>query len=199
MKILLSVAAVLFLFGCSNENKQEAQKTHESTTKTVEESTKIIKEEAANIAKNVAQKSKKIVEDASDATKDMAKDVADATKDMAQNVSQTTKKMADDVTQKAKEVTKEAKESAQSIVPVSFDAKAYFAANCKVCHGADGEKSALNKSQIIKGWEQDKVKTALKGYKDGSYGASMKSIMKAKVKDLDDTKIEAIAKYISTL
>lgn len=70
---------------------------------------------------------------------------------------------------------------------------------CAGCHGANGEKAALGKSQIIKGWDAAKVTTALKGYKDGSYGAAMKGVMKGQVASLDDAKIAELAKYISGL
>lgn len=70
---------------------------------------------------------------------------------------------------------------------------------CVGCHGANAEKSALGKSQIIKGWEKEKIVTALKGYKDGTYGGAMKGVMKGQVARLDDAKIDAVATYISTL
>lgn len=71
--------------------------------------------------------------------------------------------------------------------------------SCAGCHGANGEKAALGKSEIITGWEASKTVAALKGYKDGSYGKSMKGVMKGQVVRLDDAKIDAIAKYIETL
>jgi len=70
---------------------------------------------------------------------------------------------------------------------------------CAGCHGAKAEKKALNKSQIIQGWSQEKLVTALKGYKDGTYGGAMKGLMKGQVATYDDAKIEAVAAYITTL
>lgn len=70
---------------------------------------------------------------------------------------------------------------------------------CAGCHGANGEKAALGKSQVIKGWDKEKVVTALKGYKDGSYGGAMKGVMKGQVARLDDAKIDALATYISSI
>lgn len=70
---------------------------------------------------------------------------------------------------------------------------------CATCHGAKAEKSALNKSQVIAGWSSENIVAALSGYKDGTYGGSMKSTMNAQVKNLDDTAITALAKYIETL
>ncbi|WP_428023071.1 c-type cytochrome [Arcobacter sp.] len=70
---------------------------------------------------------------------------------------------------------------------------------CASCHGQNAEKAALGKSQIIQGWEKEKVISALNGYKDGSYGGAMKGVMKGQVSKLDDKKIDALATYISTL
>ncbi len=69
---------------------------------------------------------------------------------------------------------------------------------CAGCHGAHGEKHALGKSAVIKGWPKDKVVEALKGYKAGTrnvYG--MGALMKAQVAALSDADIEALADYVS--
>ncbi|NWF66652.1 MAG: c-type cytochrome [Campylobacterales bacterium] len=70
---------------------------------------------------------------------------------------------------------------------------------CASCHGAKGEKAALGKSQIIAGWDAAKTETALKGYKDGSYGGAMKNLMKGQVATLSDDDVKALATYIATL
>ncbi|WP_320034213.1 c-type cytochrome [Halarcobacter sp.] len=70
---------------------------------------------------------------------------------------------------------------------------------CATCHGANAEKSALNKSQIIKGWDAAKIEAALHGYKDGSYGGAMKGVMKGQVARLSDADIKALAGYISAM
>ncbi len=70
---------------------------------------------------------------------------------------------------------------------------------CVSCHGANAEKSALGKSQVIQGWDKAKLVTALKGYKDGSYGGQMKAIMKGQVAPYSDADIEAVSGYISAL
>lgn len=69
---------------------------------------------------------------------------------------------------------------------------------CAACHGATGEKKALGKSAVIKGWGAEKTVAALKGYKAGTYGGAMKALMKGQVAPLDDKQIEAVAKYIET-
>ena len=67
---------------------------------------------------------------------------------------------------------------------------------CVACHGAEGEKSALNKSLIIKDMPKADFMSAMKGYKDGSYGKDQKALMKAQVASLSDAQIEEIASFI---
>jgi len=68
---------------------------------------------------------------------------------------------------------------------------------CVACHGAVGEKAALNKSLIIKDMSKADFISAMKGYKDGSYGKDQKALMKAQVAALNDTQIEEIASFIT--
>ena len=69
---------------------------------------------------------------------------------------------------------------------------------CAGCHGSSAEKKALNQSAIIKDWDAQKIEMALNGYKDGSYGGSMKAVMKGQVAKLSSEDIKALAGYIST-
>jgi len=71
--------------------------------------------------------------------------------------------------------------------------------SCAGCHGQNAEKRALGKSQIIQGWSADKIISALKGYKDGTYGGPMKGVMKGQVVRLSDADIKALAATISKL
>ncbi len=68
---------------------------------------------------------------------------------------------------------------------------------CASCHGMKAEKSALNKSQVIAGWSSEKIEAAIKGYKDGSYGAGMKALMAAQVASLSDEEITAVSRFIA--
>ncbi len=70
---------------------------------------------------------------------------------------------------------------------------------CSSCHGKNAEKKALNKSQIIQGWNKKQLTTAINGYKDGSYGSSMKGVMKPQVMKLTNEEVAAVAAYISKL
>lgn len=70
---------------------------------------------------------------------------------------------------------------------------------CASCHGANAEKVALGKSKVIKGWSADKVESALNGYKDGSYGGTMKALMKGQASKLSAEDTKAVSEYISKL
>ncbi len=69
-------------------------------------------------------------------------------------------------------------------------------AACAGCHGASFEKKAMGVSKVVKDLSKADIVTALKGYKDGSYGGSMKALMKGQVASLDDAAIEAIANKV---
>ena len=75
----------------------------------------------------------------------------------------------------------------------------FYAHKCASCHGKNGEKSAFNNAQIIAGWDKEKSIAALNGYKNGTYGGSMKAIMKGQVSALSDAQIQAVSEYIATL
>ncbi len=84
-------------------------------------------------------------------------------------------------------------------VSVLFGATAMYAAStaaCVGCHGADFGKAALGKSKIVKDMSKEEIIAALKGYKAGTFGGPMKSVMQGQVKALSDADIEAIAAEI---
>ncbi|MBU1659278.1 c-type cytochrome [bacterium] len=70
---------------------------------------------------------------------------------------------------------------------------------CGNCHGANAQKAALNKSQIIQGWNAEKIADALNGYKEGSYGGAMKAVMNTQASKLSDSEIHLVSEYISKL
>lgn len=70
---------------------------------------------------------------------------------------------------------------------------------CAGCHGANAEKKALGKSQVIAGWDAAKTEAALNGYKDGSYGGAMKGLMKGQVASYSADDIKAVSAYIAGL
>jgi cytochrome c len=54
---------------------------------------------------------------------------------------------------------------------------------CKGCHGKNWEKKALDKSKILAKMSHDEIVSALQGYKDGTYGNTMKGLMKGMVSE----------------
>jgi len=70
---------------------------------------------------------------------------------------------------------------------------------CAGCHGVHGEKKAMGKSKVIHNMSADEIKTALHGYKDGTYGGAMKGLMKGQVRTLDEAQIDSLSTYISSL
>jgi len=79
------------------------------------------------------------------------------------------------------------------------DTKILYTDNCAKCHGKFARKSALGKSQIIAGFSQEQIKHAIIGYKDGTYGGSMKKVMKKQVSSLSEEEMTALSKYIYSL
>ncbi len=69
---------------------------------------------------------------------------------------------------------------------------------CAGCHGQHFEKVALGKSKIVKDMSLKEIVVALKGYKNGTYGDTMKALMEAQVKNLKDSDIEAMSLLIKT-
>jgi len=72
-------------------------------------------------------------------------------------------------------------------------AKEVNVAGCTGCHGKEFEKAAMGKAKVVKDMTKAEIETALKGYKDGSYGGAMKGIMKGQASKLSDDDIKAIA------
>jgi len=67
---------------------------------------------------------------------------------------------------------------------------------CSSCHSDDWSKKALGKSKIVANLTHAEIATALKGYKDGSYGGPMKGLMKGQVGKYSDDDLEAFAQTI---
>lgn len=176
MKIILSMAVALFLIGCGDEKS------------TVEE-TKATAPVHTEVAKKVAPEAQKVVEH-------VAKQKA-AVVEKAKAVEADVAKKAAAVEKKVVAKTAEVKEVTKSVTTKVDGAKLFI--KCASCHGMHAEKKALGKSQVIKDWDASKIVTALKGYKDGTYGGPMKGVMKGQVSNLDDAQIDALAAYISKL
>lgn len=89
--------------------------------------------------------------------------------------------------------------AAEQVDEEPVNGHAIFVHKCVSCHGKNGEKLALNVSEAISGWEAERTVSALKGYRNGTYGKNLKGIMKGQVSSLSDKQIEAVAGYIATL
>ena len=68
---------------------------------------------------------------------------------------------------------------------------------CFSCHGEKASKAALNKSQIIAGWDAAKIIASVTGYKNGE-GGPMKGVMKPIASGLSDDELKAVAATISS-
>ena len=109
------------------------------------------------------------------------------------------KNSAAEVASVAVEIVDEKSKIVSEATTVATKSGAQLYKVCSSCHGVNGEKKALNKSQIIQGWSEVQLSTALNGYKDGSYGGAMKGLMKSQVTKLSDEDISVLAKHISEL
>ncbi len=72
-----------------------------------------------------------------------------------------------------------------------------YKAKCFSCHGDKASKAALNKSQIIAGWDAAKITTSMNGYKNGEGGA-MKNVMKPIATGLSEEDLKAVATTIAS-
>jgi len=67
---------------------------------------------------------------------------------------------------------------------------------CVGCHGGDWSKKALGKSNVVSSMTHAEIATALKGYKDGSYGGPMKGLMKGQVAKYSNEDLDAFSATI---
>ena len=67
---------------------------------------------------------------------------------------------------------------------------------CTSCHGKYWNKRALGKSKVVSNMSSYDIAMALKGYKNGTYGGSMKGLMKGQVAKYSDYDLEVFAKTI---
>jgi len=199
----LAVAAMLAVTGCGDDAKKAAGEAANKVTETTKKAAEATKEAAAKTAEAAKETATKAVE----ATKEAAAKTAEATKETASKAAEATKEAAKEVAKKAEDTAAKAKEAAAAVADKAKEAvsggnekgKAVFA-KCAGCHGQNGEKHALGKSDIIKGWDAAKVEEAINGYKAGTRNVhGMGMLMKGQVSSLSDEDIKAVAAYISSL
>lgn len=179
MKIVLYVLMGFLLTACNDDTPTQ--------NKIVEQKTQV-KEQSKMQAK---------VETAKDAITEVAKEAKETTTEAAKEAQETITEVAKDITQKAQELTKEVADAVKQETSVAKKDGSALYKSCAACHGADGSKVALGKSEVIKGWSAQKTVDALNGYKDGTYGGAMKGLMSGQVKNLSSQDIEALAEHIA--
>ncbi len=144
---------------------------------------------------------------------DAATKAAESTKEAASHMTDAIQEAKDKAVKATKEATtkaiKSAKESVAAATVTAATAVADTATNisgaasyakCAGCHGVDGKTKALGKSLEIAGQSKEELVTKLKGYKAGTINVSgMGNLMKGQVSTMDDTAIESVSTYISTL
>jgi len=194
-KFILGIALLgLFYTGCEQKDtiidSKDAQVEEKNTETTVDK----VANSVITHVESTAKKAEQLAKDVQKSTAPVVNDIAEKVKDVQKDISETT---MEDAKSKIKEVTAPIITKVQQAVSTPNGAKLYN--KCMGCHGQNGEKKALNKSAIIKNWDQSKIANALKGYKDGTYGGAMKGVMKSQVATLSQTEIEVLAKYITTL
>ena len=80
---------------------------------------------------------------------------------------------------------------------MATDGEAVYKSKCASCHGPKASKSALNKSQIIAGWDAQKIIQSIADYKEGK-GGPLKGTMKPIATGLSDDDVKAVAETIAS-
>ena len=70
---------------------------------------------------------------------------------------------------------------------------------CAGCHGQRGEQHALGKSIAINRMTKQQIITSIEGYVNGTYGGSMRALMKGQVVHLNRAQVEKLAVYVASL
>ena len=191
-KLILSVATIAIIYsGC--EEKQTISTEEPIVEKKAETTVDKVANSVINNVESTAKKVEEMAKDIQKSTAPVVKDISKKVQDVQKSISQTTMY---DVESKIKEVSAPVIKAVNDAVSTP-DATGLYK-KCAGCHGVNGEKVALGKSKIIKGWDILKTTNAINGYKDGSYGGVMKGLMKSQVNSLNDKEIEALSKLIST-
>ena len=192
MKIVLSAVLALLLVGCGQDTSKATQEEEPAPKETKTEVSEVVQNTVVEMKKDIEIASGELQEKANVAVKKVAETAKVVAAETVDEVSKISKEIVKEVETKADEIKTEVVNS------MSSNGSTIYAA-CAGCHGTNGEKVALGKSKIIKGWSADKIESALNGYKDGSYGGTMKAIMKGQAVKLSIEDTKAVSQYISTL
>ena len=69
---------------------------------------------------------------------------------------------------------------------------------CTTCHGSKFEKVALGKSKVVKNMTEKEIFIALSGYKDGTYGGSLKNVMRPQISKYSKDELITLSKEVVT-
>ena len=191
MKILFPLLVAVFLISCSDDSKTSSSK--EEVLKQVNETVKVVSKKSEEVVQQVQKSAEVVVEQVKVAVKESEQKLKQSSAEVVSAVAHKTAEIA-------KEVEVQVKEATKPVVAVkpAIDGSKLFA-KCVGCHGSHGERKALGKSQLIQAWSEEKTLAALHGYKDGTYGSSMKGVMKSQISSFSESELQAIAKHISSL
>ncbi|MDO9266170.1 MAG: hypothetical protein Q7U00_03710 [Sulfurimonas sp.] len=147
------------------------------------------------------QQSEEVKQEIVKKTENIKQEIVEKTENIKDEVVEKTENIKDKVVDKTQEIQKEVVAKVEDVKQVALAqiSGAALYQVCAGCHGADASKAALGKSQIIKGWDAKKIAAALHGYKAGTYGAAMKSVMAGQVSKLSDGDIKILSEHISKL
>lgn len=197
--ISAAVAALILFTGCEKKESESVRHEPQSAEKmqSVTEPTKAMEEKAAE--------EKTVEESTAEQQQEAQKGETEAKESP---ITEKVTEAAKEAEQKASEIAESVKEGAKAAAaalagaaskPAGVDAEALYKSKCAGCHGANGKKHALGKSNLIAGQTKALLVQKIQGYKDGSFGGAMKKIMQGQVSSLSEEQIEALSDYISKL
>lgn len=182
-KLAISILTASIIFtGCGD--KEEAKTTVKAET------TKVAEPTQTQIA---VDKSKEAMSAISEVVKSKVEEVKEV---IATQTPVVTKAIVEN-TAKVKAIVEEKIEVAKKVIDENFKSADTLYRPCAGCHGAKSEKKALGKSAVVKGWSEDKIYESLAGYKAGTYGGTMKGIMKGQVAKLSDGELKSLSAYMA--
>ena len=178
----------LILSGCGEKESEQSEEVKKVETAKTQET-------IIEVAQNLKQSTSKAIDKAAV----IAQNITEKSSEVVAKVTEETKKISETATQKMNIIKKELDSKLDKVNLMSNVRGKELYAKCAGCHGLDGKKKALNKSAAIRDWNEEKILSSLRGYKDGTYGGPMKALMTSQVKTLSDEDLKALSAHILTL
>lgn len=198
-KILLgSAVTVMLITGCTEEKKATSEvKTQEVISTKVDDATSKQNQEVNN---TTPEKTIEEIKENSSVVETAKETIPKLEENTKQEVTEKVEEKISNPPETVKEETPSVvSESKEEVVQIEEPNGEVLYKSCVNCHGQKAEKEALGKSQIIAGWDKQRIIDAMNGYKAGTYGGVMKNIMKGQVLTKTDSEIQALATFISNL